>query len=109
MFARIGVFEVSPDKLDSVVEHFRLEAVRAFSNHEGFLGYQSFVDRKRGRMMGISRWTSRAHLDDSAESARSVIAGAFALGAVMVGEPQVFEEAFDAAPLRADTWKNTSA
>ena len=103
MFARIGIFDVSPDKLESVVEHFRIEAVRAFSKHEGFLGYQSFVDRERGRMVGISRWASRARLEASAESARSVLAKALDLGAVIVGEPQVFEEAFDAVPVRRET------
>ena len=103
MFARIGTFDVSPDRLDSVVEHFRVEAVRAFSKHEGFLGYQSFVDRERGRIVGISRWISRACLDDSAGSARGVLARALELGAVIVGEPQILEEAFDATPLRAET------
>jgi quinol monooxygenase YgiN len=103
MFARIGIFDVSPDKLESVVEHFRIEAVRAFSKHDGFMGYQSFVDRERGRMVGISRWASRAQLDASAESARGVLTQALQLGAVIVGEPTVFEEAFDAAPLRRET------
>ena len=103
MFVRIGIFDVSPDKLDSLVEHFRTEAVRAFSKHEGFLGYQSVVDRERGRMVGISRWASRGRLDASVESARGVIAKALELGAVIVGEPQVFEEAFDATPLHRES------
>jgi quinol monooxygenase YgiN len=102
MFVRIGTFDVPPQNIGAVVEHFRTEAVRAFSGYRGFLGYQSFVDRDLGRMVGISRWTSRAELEASAEAARNILAGAKELGASVVGEPQILEEAFDAAPVASD-------
>ena len=87
---------MAPEDIDAVVEHFWSNAVRAFSRHRGFLGYQSFVDRKSGRMVGISRWSSRAELEVSSETAREILAAAGKLGAKTVGEPQILELAFDA-------------
>lgn len=55
MHARLGTFEVSPDRLDEVVALFRGPVFEAFSKHKGFLGYQSYVDRERGRMVGLCK------------------------------------------------------
>lgn len=98
MHIRIATFDVNPSQLAAVVEHFRVEAIRVFSAHEGFLGYQAFMDPDRGRMVGMSRWRSLAELEASGESGRGIIRGAIELGAVMVGEPQILEQAFDVAP-----------
>lgn len=98
MHVRIATFEVDPARLDAVVAHFREQAVRVFSAHDGFLGYQAFIDAGRGRMMGISRWRTRAALEASSEAGRGIIRGALDLGAVMLGEPQVLEEVFDVGP-----------
>jgi len=98
MHVRIASFDVNPSQLEAVVEHFRVEAIRVFSAHDGFLGHQAFTGRDRGRMVGVSRWRSLADLEASSESGRAIIQGAVALGAVMVGEPQVLEQVFDAGP-----------
>ena len=100
MHIRMATFEVDPGKLEAVAEHFRVEAIRVFSAHEGFLGYQAFMDRDRGCMVGISRWRSLAELEASSESGRGIIRGAADLGAVVVGEPQILEQAFDVEPKR---------
>ena len=97
MHARIGTFEVSPQRLDELVAHLRDRVVPAFSKHEGFLGYRAYVDRERGRLIGISLWTTRAALDASGETARRALREAADLGAVVVGEPQALELAFDVA------------
>ena len=96
MHVRIGTFEVAPEGLAAVVAFFRDQIVPAFSKHEGFLGYEAYVDRERGRLVGISFWETRAALDASVETARRALAEAAALGARAVGEPQVYERAFDA-------------
>jgi quinol monooxygenase YgiN len=95
MHARIGTFEVAPQALPAVVAFFRDQVVAAFSEHEGFLGYEAFVDRERGRIVGISRWTTREALEASVPTARRALAEAEFLGAATVGEPQVFELGFD--------------
>lgn len=96
MHARIGTFDVKPDQLDQVVALFRGPVFEAFSTHKGFLGYQSYVDRERGRMVGLSLWESLSDLQASSDTARQAREQAAALGAVTVGEPQLLELAFDA-------------
>lgn len=98
MIVRIGTFDVEPEQLEAVIRHFRLEAVRAFSAHEGFLGYEAFADAATGRLVGISRWLTREALESSGESARKVLNKAKELGAEIAGEPQILELAFSAAP-----------
>lgn len=95
MHARIGTFDVPSQRLDDVIAHFRERVVAAFSRHEGFLGYQAYVDRERGRLVGISLWATRAALDASGETAGRSVAEAAALGATIVGERQILELAFD--------------
>jgi quinol monooxygenase YgiN len=100
MHARIGTFEMAPERLPAVVAFFRDQVVPAFSEHEGFVGYQAYVDRERGRIVGISLWTARAALEASAPTARRALAQAAALGAAVQGEPQVLELGFDVRPER---------
>jgi quinol monooxygenase YgiN len=95
MHARIGTFETASDRLDRVVTFLRERAVAAFSAHEGFLGYQAWVDRERGRIVGISLWTTRAALDGSAPTARRALADVAELGARLIADPETTELAFD--------------
>ncbi len=95
MHARTGTFEVELARLDEVVARIRDRAVPAFGEHPGFLGYQAYVDRERGRLLGISLWETRAALDASGETARGVLRELAGLGATIVGEPQILELAFD--------------
>ena len=60
MYARIGTFEAPPQRLNEVVAFFRDRVVSAFHEHEGFLGYRAYVDRDRGRLVGISLWATRS-------------------------------------------------
>ena len=100
MHARIGTFDVDPSRLDEVVALFRGPVFEAFSRHEGFIGYQSYVDRARGRMVGLSLWERLDDLEASAPTARHAREQAAALGAATVGEPQIVELAFDARASR---------
>ena len=95
MYARIGTFDVPPESLDAVVELFRTDAVPLFRTCEGFLGYRAYVDPERGRLIGVSLWTTRAALEASTEKARGAIARGAELGAQLVGEPQILAQAFD--------------
>ena len=50
--ARIGTFQVLPEKLQEVESLFQNQVVPAFSRHKGFLGYTAYVDRDRGAIRG---------------------------------------------------------
>lgn len=95
MHARIGTFAAPPQQIDAVVAHFRDRVVAAFSAHQGFLGYRGYVDRERGRFVGISLWTTLAALEASVETARNALREAADLGAVTVAEPEILALAFD--------------
>ena len=94
-FARIGSFDVSPNKLTSVVELFRDWITPAFASLNGFLGYQAFVDEVTGRYIGISYWASQAALEDSTDTAHRARCEAEALGAQIIGEPISCRQQFD--------------
>jgi quinol monooxygenase YgiN len=94
-FGRIGTFEVAQGPLGPVVDLFRDRVTPMFGRHDGFLGYQAFVDEAAGRYVGISYWTSLAALEASAETARQAREEAAALGARTVGEPMILRQAFD--------------
>jgi quinol monooxygenase YgiN len=98
VFARIGIFEMSPLSLDTVAALLRDQVVPAFSKHDGFLGYQAYIDRERGRLVGISLWTTRSTLEASAETGRHAVSKAAEFGAVVVGGMQILELAFDTRP-----------
>ena len=84
-----------PLSVDEVAALLRDQVVSAFSKHEGFLGYQAFVDRERGRLVGISLWTTRSTLEAIAETGRHAVSKVAELGARVVGDMQILESAFD--------------
>lgn len=98
MHVRIGTFEMPSENLDEVAAVLRDEVVPKFAAHNGFLGYQAYVDRERSRIIGVSQWTTRADLDASAQTGRDAVAAVAELDAVVVGEMQILELAFDARP-----------
>lgn len=94
-FARIGIFETGGAPTGPIVELFRVAITARFAALEGFLGYQAFVEEAGRRYVGISYWTSIAALEASDDVAREAREDAAALGARVVGEPIIVEQAFD--------------
>jgi quinol monooxygenase YgiN len=96
MHTRIGTFDAPPERLNEVIALFEERIFLAFSKHEGFLGYQAFVDREKGRFVGLSFWATSSALEASGETAQQARHEAANLGAITVGEPQILEQAFNA-------------
>ena len=96
MHARVGTFDMPPSNLDEVAALLRDQVVSAFSDHDGFLGYQAYVDRERGRLVGISLWTTRAALEASGATGRQAVGKMAEFGATLAGEMQILELAFEA-------------
>jgi hypothetical protein len=95
MHARLGTFEVAPGRLDDATAFFEQEVVARFEQHAGFRGYTAYVDRERGRLVGILFWETRDALVASAATALQARTDAVRVGAVTVGEPELLELAFD--------------
>lgn len=100
MYARIGTFEVPLPNLDKVLSILEDDTVPRFSKHEGFLGYQAYADRERGRVTGISMWATLADLMASGETGRHAVRKVAGFGATVVGTMQIMEFAFDARSSR---------
>ena len=99
MHVRIRTFEASAERLDQVVAFFRDAVVQRFSQHEGFVGYQALVDRSRGRVVGISWWTTLAALEASGATAQRSLHEAEGLGAITLGDAQILEVGVDTLAL----------
>jgi quinol monooxygenase YgiN len=95
MYARMGTFDVQKSNMDEAAAAFRDQVVLAFAKHSGFLGYQAYLDRENGRLVGVSLWATRSHLEASAETGSLAVAIAAKIGAIVVGEMQILELAFD--------------
>ena len=94
-FARIGLFDVPPHQLASVVALFQDRITPAFAGHAGFLGYQAFIDESEGRYVGISYWITLTALEGSAVTAGRARQEAETLGAKILGDPIITREAFN--------------
>ncbi|HSK17173.1 MAG TPA: hypothetical protein VK915_13540 [Gaiellaceae bacterium] len=66
MFARVTSFEGSPEGIEEGIRIFRTELIPWFREATGFRGFVVLVDRKRGRALGISFWTSEETMRDPA-------------------------------------------
>jgi heme-degrading monooxygenase HmoA len=58
MYARTGSTEVSPDRLDEVVSTFEREQIPRYREREGYKGFTLLVNRRSGRVTGVSFWRS---------------------------------------------------
>lgn len=94
-FARIGVFKIEGEQVAEIIALFRDRVTPMFAAHEGFLGYQAFVDQSARRYIGISYWCSLAALEASATAALRAREEAAALGARALYEPMITREEFD--------------
>ncbi len=62
MFARVRITDGVPAKVDEGVRHFRAMVVSAYKDVAGFKGAYLLVNRKSGRVMGITLWDTEANL-----------------------------------------------
>src|SRR6202035_2999202 len=58
MFARVSTYEGPPDKLDEVLRVTREKVIPGAEKLEGVEGACLLVDRKTGKSMSISLWSS---------------------------------------------------
>jgi heme-degrading monooxygenase HmoA len=62
MHARSGTFELSPDKLDDVIQTFQGDQLPQYRQQSGYKGFTLLANRQTGQLLGISLWESEADL-----------------------------------------------
>lgn len=62
MFARARTTHGVPEKIDEGIRQFRDVVVPAYKNVSGFKGGYMLVDRKKGKLIGITLWDTEADM-----------------------------------------------
>lgn len=66
MFARVRITSGVPAKADDGIRHFRETVVAGYKGVAGFKGAYLLVNRKNGKVMGITLWDTEANLQATA-------------------------------------------
>ena len=89
MHARTGRLEVSPERIDDVVQVLHSEQLPRYRGQQGYKGFSVLADRQSGAIIGVSFWESEAALEaaeELGEQARSQAAEAGEAGTEPVTE-----------------------
>jgi heme-degrading monooxygenase HmoA len=62
MFARVRITSGVPDKVDDGIRNFRETVVASYKDVAGFEGAYLLVNRRTGKVMGITLWDSEASM-----------------------------------------------
>jgi heme-degrading monooxygenase HmoA len=62
MFARVRITSGVPEKVDDGIRHFRENVVASYKDVAGFEGAYLLVNRKTGKVMGITLWDTEANM-----------------------------------------------
>ena len=68
MFARVTTFEGSPEQIEAAVGMFREHVVPWLREASGFRGWIVLLDRRAGRSLGLTFWTTEEAAADSPAS-----------------------------------------
>jgi len=81
MFARVRITSGVPEKVEDGIRHFRENVVASYRNVAGFEGAYLLVNRKSGKVLGITLWDTEAHMQATgAASERLRAAGTQVVG-----------------------------
>ena len=86
MYARVSMFESSPDQIDEFLRQAREQVLPQAKQDEGFKGMVALTDRQSGKTLGISFWESEEAMraseeganrlrEESAEAGRGTVVG----------------------------------
>ncbi len=96
MFARVTTVQASPNHIEEMLRYVREEVLPANQAQAGFKGMHHLVDRKSGRMLGITLWETEEALRATEDTARERRAGALGRGASAEPTAEVYEVSFQA-------------
>ncbi len=68
MYARVGIAEQKPGKIDEAVRIYRDSVAPAQKQQKGFKGALFLTDRRTGKTISISLWETEADMEASMNS-----------------------------------------
>jgi heme-degrading monooxygenase HmoA len=80
MRARTGTLQVSPDRIDAVVDEVKSNQLPSYRDTDGYKGFTILADRGSGKIIGVSFWESEEALQASEELGQTARAGAAQAG-----------------------------
>jgi len=72
MFARVRITSGIPEKVDDGIRHFRETVVASYKNVAGFKGAYLLVNRKSGKVMGITLWDTEANMQATGKTSEKL-------------------------------------
>jgi heme-degrading monooxygenase HmoA len=70
MYARTGKLQVSPERIDDIVDVMKEDQVAMFHGQRGYRGFTGLAARATGTVMGISFWETEDDLRAAEELGR---------------------------------------
>jgi heme-degrading monooxygenase HmoA len=91
MFARVRITSGVPDKVNDGIRHFREVVVASYKDVAGFEGAYLLVNRKSGKVMGITLWDSEASMKATGAASERLRAAGTQVVAGRTPPPEEYE------------------
>jgi heme-degrading monooxygenase HmoA len=91
MFARVRITSGVPEKVDDGIRHFRENVVGSYKSVAGFKGAYLLVNRKSGKVMGITLWDSEVDMQATDKTSEKLRAAGSQVVSGTTPAPEEFE------------------
>ena len=91
MFARVRITSGVPEKVDDGIRHFRENVVASYKDVAGFEGAYLLVNRKTGKVMGITLWNTEANMQATGRKSEQLRAAGSQVVSGTTPEPEEYE------------------
>jgi heme-degrading monooxygenase HmoA len=91
MFARVRVTSGVPEKVDDGIRHFRENVVASYQDVAGFQGAYLLVNRKTGKVMGVTLWDTEANMQATGRTSEKLRAAGSQVVSGTTPEPDEYE------------------
>jgi heme-degrading monooxygenase HmoA len=72
MHARVRITSGVPEKVDDGIRHFRENVVASYKDVAGFQGAYLLVNRKTGKVMGVTLWDTEANMQATGKTSEQL-------------------------------------
>lgn len=91
MFARVRITSGIPERVDDGIRHFRENVVASYKDVAGFKGAYLLVNRKSGKVMGITLWDTEASMQATGKTSEKLRAAGSQVVSGTTPPPEEYE------------------